>query len=216
MADSARLIELRERALRASSVAGMYALIFGIIFYVLLYASILGLVPLAGHVALFTAALLGIPYGGALFSVVIFWSLVVYTIGFALRIRNEGTAKTSPSEHVLLGSLAMLAFCAAVVHLIVERRAEINAANTKKLVLEFVQQNEFVVREVGGNAKVTPVSTSAGRNGLVQYEVSVAGTPPIYAIVNASTDPSTPRLTLLCTTSLPMGQRDPRKHACNQ
>jgi hypothetical protein len=175
----------------------------------------LGLLPLTGVIAQYTVILLGIPFEGALVPVAIFWSLVVYVVivvhGTTSQQGGEAAATTLRADEALLGSLAMLAFCAGVVYLISERLAEIGAQNRQALVLDFVKHNETVMREVDGNGKVNLVAHGGERDGsLMHYEISVTGTmKTIYAIVDVSTKGGKSQFTLRCTTPLYMGQRDP-------
>lgn len=216
MSDSAKLLEFSARALRASSAAGAYAATFAVIFIPFLFVTILGLLPLSAAIVDFTVKLLGIPFGGSIFSVGAFWSLIVYLAVFVHRMAGKGAPKTRRPQDVLFGSLAILAFCAGLAHLLLERRTEGTAQDMKALVLDFVQHNDVVMRDVGGNGKVSLVSSRTERDGSGMYDIRVSGAKTIYAIVDASREAPSPRLTLVCTTPLYIGQRDPFKHPCKQ
>ena len=129
---------------------------------------------------------------------------------------DKGVPKIGRLQEVLFGSLAILAFCAALTHLLLERRTEGTSQNMKALVLNFVQHNEVVMRDAGGSGEVSLESSGTERDGFGMYEIRVSGAKTIYAIVDVSREAPSPRLTLVCTTPLFMGNRDPYKHPCKQ
>ena len=69
MSDSMKLLEFSARALRASSAAGANAATFAVIFIPFLFVTLLGMLPLSAAIVDFTVKLLGIPFGGSIFSV---------------------------------------------------------------------------------------------------------------------------------------------------
>ncbi len=198
----------------------MYAVIFGFLFFLLLVVTIFGRVPLSVAIVDFTVKRLGIPFEGAVFTVVLFWSLIVYVGVFIyrafIRVAEESTVKSRVPQDVRSGAFAILAFCVAIVYLILEHGNETNAQSIKMLVLDFVKNNEAVMREVGASEQASLVSWQTGRDGSGTYDVEVRGTKTIYAIVEASRKSSTAQFTLVCTTPLYIGQRDPFKHPCKQ
>ena len=190
-ATDATFLNFIVRALRASGVAGMWAVVFALISYPVLFIAILGLVPLFAEIADFSGKLLGIPSGGSAFSIVVFWSIVVYLAVFANRLSIKPALEKDRATllaHLGLGVLAMLVFCASIVHLAHERRTETRARETKVLVLDFVERNDAVMREVGGYGKVWLSSGAYDRDGSGWYDVNVTGAKTIYAIVAASKD----------------------------
>lgn len=216
--------------LRAFSIAGKCAIIFAPIFFFFLSTTILmvggdGTAPGVTHLSTAilgnTVKFLGIASEGAIFPAVLFWSLVVYVFAFLYatifaRIPTDNEKNTKEHISIKSAALSITAFVAAALSLIVGHQNKINAEDEKKLALDFVKQYESVMQEVGGNGKVDLVSYSKANNGSVNfYDIGVYGTKTIYAIVEPPKSGSS-NFTLVCTTPINMGQRDPFKHPCKQ
>jgi len=217
-APGATLVNFTTRALRASGIAGIWAILFAVIFYPVLFILTLGVVPII-EIAFLPVELLRLPSGGSAFTVVVFWSMVVYLVVFAHRLRTRQAPENDRANVEALivpGVLAMLGFAAGVWHLVQEHRTETRARETKVLVLDFVQRNETVLRQAGGSGKVSLYSGAYDRDGSGRYDVAVTGTNTIYAIVEASKDSPKAKLTLRCTTAIDMAKRDSRWHVCEQ
>ncbi|QOL49362.1 hypothetical protein [Massilia litorea] len=217
------------RTLKAFAAAGKCAVIFAPIFFLFLFSTILmvggdgtapGVTHLSAAILGNTAKLLGIASEGAVFFVVLFWSLVVYVFAFLYATMfpgnlNDNDQKTESQKSSKVAVLSIVAFVAGSLSLIAGNQNKINAEDEKRRALDFVKQNETVMQEVGGNGKVDLVSYTTARNGSVTYDIGVYGTKTIYAIVVASRNSGTSNFTLACTTPLYMGQRDPFK-PCKQ
>lgn len=213
------------RTLKAFATAGKCAVIFAPIFFLFLFSSILmvggdGTAPAVTHLSAAivgkTAKLLGIASEGAVFFVVLFWSLLVYVFAFLYAIMfpgipSDNDQKTEIQKSIKLAVLSIVAFVAGSLSLIAGNQNKSNAEDEKKRALDFVKQNETVMQEVGGNGKLSLVSYTTARNGAVTYDIGVYGTKTIYAIVVASRNSGTSNFTLACTTPLHVGQRDPVK-----
>jgi hypothetical protein len=213
------------RTLKAFATAAKCAVIFAPIFFLFLFSTILmvggdgtapGVTHLSAAILGDTAKLLGIASEGAVFFVVLFWSLVVYVLAFLYatmfpRILTDNDQKTQSQKSIKVAVLSIAAFVAGSLSLIAANQNKINAEDEKRRALDFVKQNETVMQEVGGNGKVGLVSYTTARNGSVTYDIGVYGTKTIYAIVVASRNSGTSSFTLACTTPLYMGQRDPFK-----
>ena len=217
------------RTLKAFATASKCAVIFALIFFLFLFSTILmvrgdGTAPVVTHLSAAilgnTAKLLGIASEGAVFFVVLFWSLVVYMFAFLYAtmfpgILTDNDQKTENQKSIKVAVLSIVAFFAGSLILIAGNQNKMNAEDEKSLALDFVKQNKTVMQEVGGNGKVDLVSYTTARNGSVTYDIGVHGTKTIYAIVVASKNSGTSRFTLACTTPLYIGQRD-RFKPCKQ
>lgn len=168
-----------------------------------------------------TVKLLGIASEGSIFSVVLFWSLVVYVFAFLFTaifrpLSTDADHKAENQESTKLAVLSIAAFVIASLILTAEHQKKINTDEAKRSALAFVKQNQSVMQEVGVDGKVDLVSYATARDGSVVYDISVYGIKTIYAIVETSKNSGAEKFTLTCTTPLHGGQRDPFKHPCKQ
>ena len=221
---------MKLRTFKAFATAGKCAIIFAPIFFLFLFATILmvggdgtapGVTHLSAAILGNTVKLLGIASEGSIFPVVLFWSLVVYVFAFLYatifpRVATDDDHKAESQKNIKFAVLSIAAFVTASLSLIAGHQNKINTEDEKRLALAFVEQNQSVMQEVGGNGKVDLVSYTTARDGSVTYDIGVYGTKTIYAIVETSKNSGTSNFTLACTTPLYMGQRDPFKHPCKQ
>lgn len=155
----------------------------------------------------------GVVFGGvtaivsAIFASNRLWFKTIATVGV---FGGVLTVASPPLQH-------WLAAQGAPARTIVESLLETKAENEKGLAMDFVKQNEAVMREAGGIEKVGLVSYTTSKNGsAVYYDISVVGTRTVYAIVEPSKNDGTSHFRLACTTPIDVGQRDPFKHPCKQ
>lgn len=221
---------LSPNAWKALATAGKCAIIFAPVFFLFLVATIFmvggdgtapGITHLSAAIVGLTTKLLGISTNGAAIPVVLFWSLAVFVVVFLYAMRFRSVAPTTDhnvgdQQNKYWAVFSIFAFVAAVLLLIRSHQIESASVGEKQQVLEFIKQNVAVMREVGGKGNVDLVSYTTASNAPITYDISVRGTKTIYAIVEASKGSKGPTFTLVCTTHLYLGQRDPLKHPCKQ
>jgi hypothetical protein len=76
-----------------------------------------------------------------------------------------------------------------------------------------VKNNAEVIEAVGSDPLVSLIASNSAHAML---EVSVAGTTQLYAIVYFDRASRPPTMAPACLTPLPIGDRDPRQHPCEQ
>jgi hypothetical protein len=141
-------------------------------------------------------------------------------IAFATLVVHKRTAGDE-SRKFKLSVLTFFSLCAAAVIaaalLWMEHKSqERDLKNEDIKAMEFVKNQKAAALAVGGDFRVSIVSTKISQGIPIQYDISVSGKKQMYAIVNASHASGSTNFSLACLTPLYIGQRDPSKDPCNQ
>jgi len=81
---------------------------------------------------------------------------------------------------------------------------------------QFVRTNQILVTDIGPVKKAWLVGYTKYKSGAPdRYEVAVSGERQIYAIVEDNRQ-GKEEFQLRCTTTIPVGHRDPHKDPCEQ
>jgi hypothetical protein len=142
------------------------------------------------------------------------WAVGLLAIGALVGAWSRKYATTGKLRYTAV--IATIVFGSAAVLIFKSDQNEHNEIEQKQLALDFVKQNQEIMRQVGGNAEVDVVTAGMTGNKTVSYDIGVRGQKTIYAIVEVSRQSGKPVFTLACTTSLYFGHRDPHKHPCTQ
>lgn len=113
--------------------------------------------------------------------------------------------------------LALLPFLPFVWMAFQQEDKKQNDATERQRATEFASQHPALSRLVGGPVKVDlSSSTVSNDHTRDRYEFSFSARNSLYAIVNVDTSGGGRDFKLACVTSLPMGQRDVKKGACDE
>ena len=198
---------------------------FAPVFFVFLFATILmvgdGTAPAVTHLSAnligFTVKLLGLSFEGAIVPAVLFWSLVVFGVGFLYAFVTTTNRPIPQSRKAGYWPIVVLAVVVmAVILLVQNHQSEAASVREKALALEFVRNNSEVMQMVGGQGRVNLATTRKSRGKPTIYDIGVYGTNRLYAIVEATSGNPVPVFRLVCVTPISMGGRDPFKHPCEQ
>jgi hypothetical protein len=214
------------RVSHAIAIAGKCAGVFALVLLAFLFVTLLmvrgdGTAPAVTHfsvaVLAYTVEFLGVPSEGALFSVVVFWSLASFAVGFVFSLVLSRTESISTDQAAWPWSLGILVIVlGAASFLIGIHEPRVVPVDERALAVEFVANNAEVMRAAGGNGDVDLVGYSQTQGEPATYELAVYGAKTLYAFVEVLQSAPAPKFRLLCTTPLAYGQRDPSKHPCEQ
>lgn len=232
-----RMSPILFRTLRALATAGKWTVIFALIFFIFLFATILmvgdGSAPsitnLSSAIVEQTIKFLGIASEGSVFSVVLFWSFVVYVFAFlyALILSSvpaDENQKTKNQKTIKYAVFSIVALVAASLILMAEHQNHTNMEDEKMLALDFVTHSDQVINLAGGpvEANISQLADGRGNKGRYEFSVALYGKEKsdanlITLFVDVSRSSGKPTFTIACHLTQDQDvYRDAYKDPCKQ
>ena len=165
---------IKAAVISAVLISGKYALIFGVLFFLFLFATILmvggdGTAPAVTHMSAavikFTVGTLGVSSRGSIFVVVMFWVFIAFPLIFLVILPLELATKSESSNEVDrphgYSALAVLFAFAAIPFFIYDsRKNETNTIEEEKLAFEYVTHNPQIMQLAGGSVRTFPSAST--------------------------------------------------------